>query len=279
MADGEPIDVVILASGVNHISLYEGYEPGYKALIPFHGKASIRYVLEALDTVASIGRVCVEGPVEALRAELADRLADRRIELVPGGESFLDSVVIGLEHFRSSRRVLFVTADLPLLTPDAVTEFLAGAAAADPQGAGKLFVSVVPKDAFTGSFARPTKPFNGYRGMPVCHGNLFAADPRLLDMPNVRRKIDAMYAGRKSAVTTTLALGLDIALVYMLGVEILHLIRLEPMARYVSRRFGFGIVPVVVRRPEITEDVDEAEDYDFVRAHLGVREEGETSCA
>lgn len=278
MDTDDPVDVVVLASGVNQISLYDGYEPGAKALIPFHGRASIRYVLDAVTATPGIGRICVEGPRDALAAELAPELAAGRVEVADGGESFLASVVLGLEHFRTSRRVLFVTGDLPLLTSDAVTEFLAGIAAADPRGEGRLWVSAVPKDAFTGPYARPTKSFNGYRGMPVCHGNLFAADPRLLEIPGVRDKIDAMYAGRKSAVTTTLALGLDIALVYMFGVEILHLIRLEPMARYVSRRFGFGIVPVVVRRPEITEDVDEAPDYAFVNERLAERLR-ETPCA
>ncbi len=42
------IDVVVLAGGVNKIALYDGYQPGYKALVDFGGRPSIQYVLRAL---------------------------------------------------------------------------------------------------------------------------------------------------------------------------------------------------------------------------------------
>lgn len=42
------IDVVVLAGGVNQIALYDGYQPGYKALVDFGGRPSLQYVLRAL---------------------------------------------------------------------------------------------------------------------------------------------------------------------------------------------------------------------------------------
>lgn len=273
------MDVVVLASGVNRIPLFPGDRPGTKALVDFHGKSSLRYVLDALERVEGLGRICVEGPAPSIDDELVGWTGKRAIERIEGGETFLESLVRGLEHYRDSNRVLFVTADLPLLAPEAVRDFLDGIEREDPRHAGMLHVSAVPKDAFTGAFARPTKPFNGYRGMPVCHGNLFAVDPRLLARPDVRSRIDRMYAGRKSALATTWALGLDIAIVYMLGVEVFHLIALKPMARYLSRRYGFGVVPVLVRHPGITEDIDEPDDYVFVRDRLAEHRGEATGCA
>ncbi len=254
------MDVVVLASGVNRIPLFPGDRPGTKALVDFHGKSSLRYVLDALERVEGLGRICVEGPAPSIDDELVGWTGKRAIERIEGGETFLESLVRGLEHYRDSNRVLFVTADLPLLAPEAVRDFLDGIEREDPRHAGMLHVSAVPKDAFTGAFARPTKPFNGYRGMPVCHGNLFAVDPRLLARPDV-------------------ALGLDIAVVYMLGVEVFHLIALKPMARYLSRRYGFGVVPVLVRHPGITEDIDEPDDYVFVRDRLAEHRGEATGCA
>src|SRR5687768_6274151 len=98
----EPIDVVVLASGVNEIPLYEGYVPGYKALIPYNGKASIHYVLDALCAVKSVRRICIEGPCGPLEKELASRLPDDRITLQEGGQTFVESLVLGLQHFRAS---------------------------------------------------------------------------------------------------------------------------------------------------------------------------------
>jgi hypothetical protein len=38
-ADG--VKAVVLAGGINRIPLFEGYTPGYKALMPFRGRPSI----------------------------------------------------------------------------------------------------------------------------------------------------------------------------------------------------------------------------------------------
>ena len=257
----ERVDAVVLASGFNKVPLYEGYVPGYKALLPVGGRASIHYTLDALEAAPGVGRICVEGPRALLEPELAKRPARDRIELIDGGETFLDSLVLGLRHFASSPRVLFATADLPLVTPRAIDDFLAGCAARP----ARLCVSAVPKASFTGPYAAFTKPFNRYRDVSLCHGNLFLADPKLLENPELKEKINRFYAGRKNAVKTTLALGWQLAVVYMIGVEVLHALTLNQMAASASKRLGFEIAPVLVEHPGISLDIDEADDYELVR--------------
>ena len=264
----ETIDVVVLASGLNQISLYEGYVPGYKALIPYHGRASVQYVLDALRRVPSVGRICIEGPCVLLEKELADRLVKDQLTLVEGGATFLDSLVIGLKHFASSPSVLFVTSDLPLVTPEAIQDFLSGCAAAQEPS---LAIAVVPKTAYTGPYVHFTKPFNRYRDISLCHGNLFVARPALLEHPTLKERINRFYAGRKNAVATTLALGWQLAVVYLIGVELLHALTLKQMARFASKQLGFEIAPVIVEHPGISIDVDEADDYTFVRDRIEER--------
>ncbi len=268
----EPIDVVVLASGLNKIPLYEGYEPGYKALIPYQGKASIHYVLDAIRKVKGIRRIFVEGPTELLSKELESRIAQDRIVLQEGGETFVDSVVIGLEHFRASPAVLFVAADLPLIASDAITDFLVGCAGAPTPRKENLFVSAVPKESYIGAFTKYTKPFNRYRDVTLCHGNLFLATPSLLEQPGIRDRVQQLYAGRKT-IKTALAFGWKVALTYVIGVELLHILTLQQMADIASRELGFGVNPILVNHPEIAIDVDEPADYEFVRERLKKRAE------
>jgi CTP:molybdopterin cytidylyltransferase MocA len=263
----DPIDVVVLASGVNKIPLYEGYVPGYKALIPYNGRASIHYVLDALCAVKSVRRICIEGPVALLEKELANRSPDNRITLQEGGETFVDSLVLGLQHFRSSPAVLFAAADLPLMTPESVRDFLSGCADAPTEYEQNLYVSAVPKDSYSGAFTRFTKPFNRYRDVSLCHGNLFLADPTLLDRPDIRKRVNQMYAGRKT-IKTALAFGWKVALTYVVGVELLHILTLRRMGEIASQQLGFGVVPVLVEHPEIAIDVDEPDDYQLVRERI-----------
>jgi len=269
------LDVVVLASGVNAIPLYEGYVPGYKSLIPFRGRASVHYTLDALDALPEIRNICVEGPPEELERELADRRTASgggRIRIIEGGSTFLDSLAIGLKHFHASRSVLFITADAPLIRPSAVREFLAGCAAATPTGyEHDLFVSVAPRTSFTGPYRGFTKPFNTFRDVAVCHGNLFLLSPKLLDNQDLRERVNRMYARRKNVLSVVEAFGWKVALTYVIGAELLHVVTLKQMADMASRRLGIGIVPVLVADPDVTMDVDEADDYEFVRDRLEER--------
>jgi CTP:molybdopterin cytidylyltransferase MocA len=262
-----PVNVVVLASGVNKVPLYDGYTPGYKSLLPYHGRASVQYVLDALSTVDAIGQICILGPQALLEKELANRPADDRITLAEGGETFLESLVTGLERFRSSPAVLFVTADIPLLKPAAVSDFLSGCAQAKTEYPHNVFVSAVPRTDYVGDFRRFTKPFNRFRDISVCHGNLFLADPDLLENPALRERVNRLYAGRKG-IWSRFAPGWQVALAYLIGVDLLHILTLKQMADFASRHLGVGIIPVLVHHPEITMDVDEAEDYQFVQEQI-----------
>ena len=265
-----PVNVVILAGGLNTIPLYDGYVPGPKALISYEGKPSIEYVLDALCAAPGIGQICIEGPRALLQEALSNRVttqAQGRLAFVEGGATFPDSLVIGLEHFRSSRSVLFVTADLPLLTPQAVTDFLGGCAATTTTRKQNIHVAAVPQAAYTGEYRNATKPFNRYRDIHVCHGNLFRVDTALLNNHDIRKRVATMYDGRKSGLSR-LAFGWHIALTYLIGVDLLHVLTLRYMAEIASRFLGVGIIPVLVSHPEITMDVDEADDYRFVQDRL-----------
>nr|WP_309686086.1 nucleotidyltransferase family protein [Armatimonas sp.] len=258
------IDVVVLASGINQILLFEDYVPGYKALIPYHGRTSIQYVLDALQGVPAVRRICIEGPRQLLEQELAGRFSKERLTIVDGGTTFLDSLVIGLEHFAASPAVLFITADLPLVTTVAITDFLCAYA----QAPSDLAIAVVPRKSYTGAYTHFTKPFNRYRDISICHGNLFIASPKLLIKPELREQINRFYAGRKNAIATTLALGWKLAFVYMFGVEIFHRLTLSQMAQFASKELGFEITPLLVEHPGISIDVDEPDDYAFVRDRI-----------
>lgn len=260
------VTAVVLASGLNRIPLFPGYVPGYKALLPFHGRASIHYVLDALQGVREVDRVCIIGHKEDLEPELRTRT--EAYELAEGGESLLQSVEIALRQFARGKPVLFVTADLPLITPQAASEFLAGCAAAKTDFEHNVFIAVVPQGCYLGPYLRFTKSFNRFRDVAVCHGNLALVDPEILEVSKVRERLNGLYSARKSPIRSALALGWMVGLTYALGVELLHVVTLPQMARIASKNFGFGIVPIFVERPEITIDVDEPDDYAFVREQL-----------
>jgi molybdopterin-guanine dinucleotide biosynthesis protein A len=268
--EADRVNAVVLAGGINRIPLFEGYTPGYKALVPFHGRRSILYTLDALKAVPQVARVCIAGPEAELRPALEGTVhGGDAYDFAAGGETLRESIFSGLQHFAGATRVLVLTADLPLVTPQAITEFLAACLPIKTPDVATLFLSVVPRRCFTGPYERFTKPFNRFRDIEVCHGNLWLADVRLLQNSRATRRIDRIYRARKNPVATALAVGLQVGLAYVLGVHLLHVLTLEQMTRIAAQAFGVGGVPVILEHPEISIDVDEPADYRFVVEQLG----------
>jgi molybdopterin-guanine dinucleotide biosynthesis protein A len=259
------MDAVVLAGGINRIQLFEGYTPGYKALLPFGGKPAIQYTLDALRAVPQVERVCIVGP----EMELHHAIASNHYDFVPSGETLMGSIFNGLGHFPDAPVVLVATADLPLVSPQAVTDFLSACERIETAYAENVFISVVPQRCYTGAYEKFTKGFNRFKDIAVCHGNLMLADPRLLDNEEATSRMNNLYNARKNPLKAALAIGWRVGLSYVIGVELLHALTMEQMSRIASRRFGVGIIPVIVEHPEVTIDVDEAADYAFVKHQLG----------
>lgn len=266
------LDAVVLAGGINKIPLHAGYTPGYKALLPFAGKPAIQYTLEALRAVPGVGRIVVAGPEAPLREALAAAGCSVVCEYVPGGDSPMDSVLNALRHVPDSDRVLFTTADLPLVTGADVQAFLHACAAAKRRYPVNIYLSAVLGPAFARRFARSRKGHMIFREGAVYHGNLAVIEPGAFEAPGMVRLMERLYRRRKHPLASALAGGWRIALSYIFGAFLLRLLGLERMAGIVSRRLGVGIVPVRVDRPEIALDVDEPGDYELVKRELEARQ-------
>ena len=262
------VDAIVLAGGVNNIPLYDGYTPGYKALLSLHNKTAIQYTLEALRATPQVRRICIVGPEADLRPALSNDANSDNYQFAPGGETLMDSIMNGLQHFADSPTVLVTTADLPLITPDSITDFLAKCAKVKTHYKANIFISVVPERCYTGVYEEFTKPFNRFKDIAICHGNIALVDPLLLQNTATTGRMNQIYSARKSPITSALAIGWKVGLSYVLGVHLLHALTLARMARIASRRFGLGIIPVIVEHPEVTIDIDEAADYTFVKAQL-----------
>lgn len=247
---------VVLAGGINQRELYPGYRPGYKASLEIGGRTLLSRVLEALAASPAVGEVGIVGDREALKVEGAYLWA-------PPGESFLASLRAGLQLFQGRRQVLLVTADLPLLRPAMVDEFVQRCAALPSRHDHSLHLSLVPESCFTGPFSRCRKNMNRFRDVSLCHGNLALVTPSLLRNRKAMGRIDAIYAARLSPIRSALAIGPVLGLAYVLGVHFFRVFSLGGFARLLGWSFGVGMVPVLVPHPELAVDIDEPADWEI----------------
>jgi len=270
----DKINVVVLAGGINRISLYDGYNAGYKGLVLFKGRPMIQFVLDAILDVPFVKRICIVGPDE-IRKGIEHPAG---YEYAPGGNSPGESIFTGLRYFSDSPAVLLVPADLPLITPLSVIDFLEKCGSVETSYGSSIFWAMIPEESFRGPFSKVAKGYNRFRDIAVCHGNLFLATPSVLKNKKIVSRINAVYEVRKSSIKAALAVGFFIGMVYAGGVHFLRALTLNQTARMLSRHLAVEMIPVLLGHPEVAVDVDTPEDYAFVQEQIS-RQRGDPAPA
>src|SRR5690606_19557778 len=122
---GVKVDAVVLAGAPNQGALKEASDAPLEALIELGGKPMIAYVLQALRECGRIGRIAVVGPqglASAVQAAAVD--GGPPVELAGDGGGLVTNIQRGLDYLNSQGPVLIVTSDIPLLTAEALNDFL-----------------------------------------------------------------------------------------------------------------------------------------------------------
>jgi molybdopterin-guanine dinucleotide biosynthesis protein A len=258
--DIRQINAVVLAGGINPIELYKGYVPGNKALLTIGGKPLIRYSLDALKDSARVKQICIVGP-----REVHEAVANAGpLEHMEGGPTIAGNIYKGLKHFSGEPLVLLITADLPFVTPAAITEFLDAVGKVETTHADNVFWAVIPEESFTGPYRKVNKGYNRFRDIAVCHGNILVMTPSLAGNSRFLASLDGLYATRKNSLKAAMSMGLLIGAAYAVGVQLFRALTLGTMAGILSRHIGAGLIPVLLNRPEVAVDLDEPSDYRFV---------------
>jgi len=97
-----------------------------KALIKINGKEMIRYIIEAFKGLDLVETVAVVGPRESLQV-----IEDQVDVIVDSRASMADNVLSGVDMFSDDEMILISTADIPMITPEAIKDFVEKALAMD----------------------------------------------------------------------------------------------------------------------------------------------------
>jgi bifunctional N-acetylglucosamine-1-phosphate-uridyltransferase/glucosamine-1-phosphate-acetyltransferase GlmU-like protein len=117
---GYMYDAIILAGGENSEHLSKFSSQSYEAMIEIAGKPMVTFVADALAATSQVERILIVGPV----TQLVSCDFPANTILIEGGNTITQTIQLGIEALGHERKVLIVTADIPLLTPAAITDFL-----------------------------------------------------------------------------------------------------------------------------------------------------------
>ena len=245
------IDALVLAGSPNNGALHTCSPVSYEALIPINGKLMLDYVLEALRPCSRIGRIVIVGPKDELTAHFND--SDNNTVLVEHGRELTENVLLGLKHLPGAEQVLLLTSDIPLITTQAIEDFLDLCAGEDAD----LYYPIVAREEVEKRFQSAQRTYVQLKEGVYTGGNICLFKPAAMEecIPRGRKLVDA----RKNPLQLCRLVGFVFMIKFLM-----KSITLAEAQFMVSRLLGLQGRVVISRYPEVGVDVDKPSDLALV---------------
>ncbi len=245
------VDVLLLAGSPNDGQLQNCSPATQEALIELNGQIMLNYVWKALKAVSELGKIVIIGS-EDLKPFLPPDAV-----LVENGADLLQSARNGLAEVSDSQEVLVATSDIPLITPEAIQDFLQLCR----QKEADLFYSAVRQETILAKYPQSKRTFVKLKDGVFTGGNLILLRPASLEKCwHIGGKL---LEARKNPLALGNIIGKGFLIKLMLG-----RVSLSEAEKKVSEVLQVKGTVIISSYPEIGVDVDKPEDLAMVEELL-----------
>lgn len=234
-------------------SLDAGNSVSSKALIDINGRPMLEYTLDALKGSKKIEKIVLLLPSSVPDVGWLDK-----VDLILHADGNLpENFYAGLGRVDSNKKVLVVSADIPLLTSEVVDDFLSRC----EEREASVYYPIIAKATIEERYPDVERTYMTLAEGKFTGGNLFLVDPCVA----VKNKewLDKASKARKSPLQLIQILGLPFIFKF-----IFHLLTVRDLEQRISDLIGARGVAVNTPYVEVSIDVDKASDLELVRAEL-----------
>lgn len=245
------VDAIVLAGAKNDGKLQEVSSCQYEALIKINDKPMLCYVINALKSSAYIGKIVVIGFPEF------KEYLDKDVILLECGESLVDNIEIGMDYLGAQNHVLVVTSDIPMLTQEAVDDFIRRC-----QGHTQdLFYPIVSKTANDLVYPGVKRTYVQLKDGIYTGGNMVLMTPKFIR--EARQVIQQVVKLRKKPFAIVKLLGPRFLLKFIL--KQLTIVEVENRVKHL---FKINAKAIITSYPQIGTDVDKPSDLELAQKIL-----------
>ncbi|HVS46715.1 MAG TPA: NTP transferase domain-containing protein [Verrucomicrobiae bacterium] len=240
-----PIVTIVLAGGpADAVAALEPGAPN-KAFVRIARVTLVARTIAGLRAAPSIGRIIVVAPIASHDDPALDGSDERR----PDGVKIRESLRNGLVDLPPDELVLVATSDMPILTGQAVEDFIERARRADPD----LGYGCLEKATHLARFPEVPHTWVRLRDGTFCGGGLMVIKPRML--PALDRVIERLGAARKNPLALASLFGWRILAKFALG-----RLSIAEAEKRASDILGADTRAIVSPYPETAVNVDRVTD-------------------
>jgi molybdopterin-guanine dinucleotide biosynthesis protein A len=252
------VDAVILGGGT--IKEAAGATPAAgtgvagKGLLFLGGREMIEYVIDALAGVERVRRTIVVAPETALHESWSNRVD----AVVPTVGSAVDNGVAAINYLKENspgltKYVLIMTCDIPLITSEAINDFLDRCETTNDD----IYYPVIRKEVVEAKYPETKRTYAKLKDGVITGGNFALMEPEVI-MANLELLDDA-YNARKSVFQTLGLLGPKIIIKFLTKT-----ITISDIEKRVTKKIKAKAKAIVTPYPEVGVDVDKPEDLELV---------------
>lgn len=242
------VDALVLAGSRNDGPLKQCSSVPYEAMITIGRKTMVEYVIDALRNSKRVGRIVVVGP-----SDVPGFCSREDVTVIKAQGNLMENVSRGVVCLQGAKRVLLATCDIPLITTQAIEDFLENCGNRSAQ----FYYPVIPREVVEKSFFQTRRTYVTFKEGDFTGGNLFLIDPGAVNrcMEIGQQLVDA----RKSPFRISKLMGVPFLLRFML-----RMVSLKEAEEKASDLLGIDGVVVVTTFPEVGVDVDKPCDLELV---------------
>jgi len=224
-----------------------------KALIMLDSRPMIDYIVDALNSSENIGRILVVGP----KNELHPYIGKKVDEILNPGNSILENMEIGLNFFNSADNLLLLSSDIPLITSEAIDEFL------EVCTKRKAYIGypIITKENIVKKYPETERTYIKMKEGIFCGGNIVFFKPEVFF--EKKKLIKELFDNRKATWRYVKILGLKFILKFLFKT-----LTLEEIEKRLTGIIGYNSIAAMISYPEIMIDLDKPSDLKLIRKCL-----------
>jgi 2-phospho-L-lactate guanylyltransferase (CobY/MobA/RfbA family) len=246
------VDAIILAGAPSTPDMESPQGYNSRAMIELGGKSMLQWVVDAVGGAPSVGKIAAIGNVNAEGLDL----------VLEPGKNLVENIKRGIDALGIGEYILVVSSDIPLVTSEAVEDFLQRAML---QKADMVY-PILSKSDCEAKYPGLKRTYLRTADGVFTGGNMVLLKPDFVER-NWDNIMNA-YLARKQVLKLARMIGLGILIRAAFAPIFPGALTVSMLEDAASRMLGAKIAAVVSPYPEIGEDVDKPSDLEAVRKIL-----------
>lgn len=220
------------------------------------GRPMAWHVVEALSQCRSIHQVCVLAPPD----DWFDLSLPPSVLKASCGQSLFETIGMALEQGKNEEKMLIVTADIPLLTPEAVEYFLASCS----ENSADLHYPIIERKMLLEAYPSCKRTFVRLYDGTFTGGNIFLISPQIVQ--EVYQKSESYFTYRKKPWRLCKLLGWPFLVKMTLG-----RLKIDAIEQRVWDIFHIVPKSIIIPYAEVGFDVDKPHDLALIRPYMSLK--------